>query len=366
MPRIQSDAYDDAVREAAAAKEDGAMLRALHRWRSISLHPIHPEMEPDDTFIAMSARLSSTMSILDDIRKRGEKVLIFLESLEFQVTLKQLIQRRFRLPHAPLIVNGGISGQNRQKAVDDFQDKQSRTGFDVMILSPRAGGVGLTLTAANHVIHLSRWWNPAVEDQCTDRVYRIGQTREVHVYYPQAIHKQYGDKSFDVHLHNLLERKRQLSREMLLPPMGVSDTRTLFNDTLESGRGDSSPPFELGSIDEMEPLQFENWVMGRLRASGYRVSRTPRSHDGGADVVATHSQTGRRIIIQCKHTQRDESCGEQAINDLLRARIAYAAQADLLVAITNAKGFGSRAAERARSEGIVTIDRTGLYLWPSI
>ena len=55
-----------------------------------------------------------------------------------------------------------------------------------MILSPRAGGVGLTLTAANHVIHLSRWWNPAVEDQCTDRVFRIGQHKTVHVYLPMA------------------------------------------------------------------------------------------------------------------------------------------------------------------------------------
>lgn len=81
-----------------------------------------------------------------------------------------------------------------------------------MLLSPKAGGVGLMLTAANHVIHLSRWWNPAVEDQCTDRVYRIGQTKTVQVHIPLAIHPRFAEHSFDRNLHALLERKRELSR----------------------------------------------------------------------------------------------------------------------------------------------------------
>ena len=92
--------------------------------------------------------------------------------------------------------------------------------FDVMILSPKAGGVGLTITAANHVIHLSRWWNPAVEDQATDRVYRIGQTRDVHVHLPLAIHPDPAirESSFDLKLNALMDRKRQLTRDLFLPP----------------------------------------------------------------------------------------------------------------------------------------------------
>jgi SNF2 family DNA or RNA helicase len=86
-----------------------------------------------------------------------------------------------------------------------------------MILSPKAGGVGLTLTAANHVIHLSRWWNPAVEDQSTDRVYRIGQRKAVHVHYLQATLPSQPGQSFDERLHVLLEKKRGLSRELLWP-----------------------------------------------------------------------------------------------------------------------------------------------------
>ena len=102
--------------------------------------------------------------------------------------------------------------------VDDFQTRLPNE-FDVMLISPKAGGVGLTLTAANHVIHLSRWWNPAVEDQCTDRVYRIGQAHdEVHVYYPLAIHPDAGEHSFDLNLHKLLTRKRELSHNVLASP----------------------------------------------------------------------------------------------------------------------------------------------------
>jgi hypothetical protein len=102
-------------------------------------------------------------------------------------------------------------------------------------LSPRAGGVGLTLTTANHVIHLSRWWNPAVEDQCTDRVYRIGQQQPVHVYYPLAVHPdpKIADHSFDLKLNDLLDKKRTLSREMLLPPEdSAKDTEALYAETV--------------------------------------------------------------------------------------------------------------------------------------
>ena len=86
-----------------------------------------------------------------------------------------------------------------------------------MLLSPQAGGVGLTLTSANHVIHLARWWNPAVEDQCTGRVLRIGQERPVKVYLPLAVLPN-GHPSFDESLHALLARKRRLMRDALLPP----------------------------------------------------------------------------------------------------------------------------------------------------
>ena len=99
-----------------------------------------------------------------------------------------------------------------------------------MILSPRAGGVGLTLTRANHVIHLARWWNPAVEDQCTGRALRTGQSRTVHVHIPIGVFAD-GRRSFDQNLHQLLERKRRLMRDALLPGWFKDDDQHQFLET---------------------------------------------------------------------------------------------------------------------------------------
>ena len=116
--------------------------------------------------------------------------------------------------------------------VESFE--KSGDGFAVLILSPKAAGVGLNIVAANHVIHLSRWWNPAVEDQCNDRVYRIGQTKPVNIHIPMATHPEFPDESFDEVLDRLLENKRRLSRDMLTPPTSDSDIENLFGETIRS------------------------------------------------------------------------------------------------------------------------------------
>ena len=139
-----------------------------------------------------------------------------------QARLAGLIQRRYHLPVSPMIINGAVPGERRQAYVNRFQAHQGV--FDAMILSPRAGGVGLTLTSANHVIHLERWWNPAVEDQCTGRVLRIGQTRPVSVHIPLAVCES--GRSFDENLHALLQRKRELFRDTLMP-VDIDDEEAL-------------------------------------------------------------------------------------------------------------------------------------------
>jgi hypothetical protein len=165
-----------------------------------------------------SARLSQVLTILKEIAGKSEKALIFVEDLAMQETLAGLLQKHFALKTAPLRINGSVAGQKRQEIVDNFE--LNKNSFDVLILSPKAGGVGLTITSANHVIHLSRWWNPAVEDQATDRVFRIGQTRNVHVYLPMAVHPDpdIRSSSFDLRLDALIDRKRNLTRDLFLPP----------------------------------------------------------------------------------------------------------------------------------------------------
>jgi SNF2-related domain/Helicase conserved C-terminal domain len=229
MPSRQSAAYDRIIAEVRGANRKGAVLEALQKLRLVALHP-EPQMAGSDVeFIAASARLKVCFDALDRIAKSGERALVFLDSIDMQSRLAGLIQRRYGLAAPPAIINGEVAGHRRQQRVDRFQ--AAPDGFDAMILSPRAGGVGLTLTRANHVIHLARWWNPAVEDQCTGRALRIGQSRTVHVHIPIGVLAD-GRRSFDQNLHELLERKRRLMRDALLPGgFNDDDQRQLLEST---------------------------------------------------------------------------------------------------------------------------------------
>jgi hypothetical protein len=230
MRSAQLAAYEDAVELGRSDQGAGRVLEALQRLRAVSLHPDPNATEDDAGLIAGSARLRIALGVLDEVKARGERALVFMDDLALMSRLAGLLQRRYALPNAPMTISGKVAGATRQARVDRFQ--AGPDGFDVMILSPRAGGVGLTLTRANHVIHLARWWNPAVEDQCTGRVLRIGQERPVKVYLPLAVLP--GDRaSFDDNLHALLERKRRLMRDALLPPEAAPDElATVLQDSL--------------------------------------------------------------------------------------------------------------------------------------
>jgi hypothetical protein len=230
MCGAQLAAYEEAVALGRSDQGAGRVLEALQRLRAVSLHPGTESATGDAELIGDSARLRVALKALDAVAERGERALVFLDDLAMMARLAGLLQRRYRLPAAPMTISGKVAGAARQARVDRFQDAPD--GFDVMLLSPRAGGVGLTLTRANHVIHLARWWNPAVEDQCTGRVLRIGQENPVTVHVPLAVLPG-GKLSFDENLHALLERKRRLMRDALMPPDAQpDDLAAMLRDSL--------------------------------------------------------------------------------------------------------------------------------------
>lgn len=189
----------------------------LHHIRSVSVHPEAASPAEDGDYIAMSARLLAAMDILKTVRDKGERALVFIEHVKMQHRFIELVKREFDLPRVDLI-NGSTPIPRRQEIVNRFQRHLDRDeGFDLLVLGPKAAGTGLTLTAATNVIHLSRWWNPAVEEQCNDRVHRIGQSRPVTVHVPMAIHPGYQQNSFDCLLHSLMTRKRRLASSALWP-----------------------------------------------------------------------------------------------------------------------------------------------------
>lgn len=131
-----------------------------------------------------------------------------------QQKLRRELSKLFQI-YIPVAINGTVEAESRQKIVDEFN---SAPGFQILILSPEAAGVGLNITGANNVIHLSRSWNPAKEDQATDRVYRIGQKKDVNVYIPIAYDSALGEgECFDEKLDKLLDFKRSLSDVALFP-----------------------------------------------------------------------------------------------------------------------------------------------------
>ncbi len=359
MPSGQANRYANIVLD---PQQRRSMLQSLHYLRSISLHPRAPGDGDIDDYIAESARLSETFKILDSIAAQGEKALLFVESRQMQDFLIGALRRRFELREDVLVINGAVSGRARKARVDKFQNRKA---FDVMILSPRAGGVGLTLTAANHVIHLSRWWNPAVEDQCTDRAFRIGQERTVHVYLPLAKHPRFGEFSFDLKLDSLMERKREMNRQVLAPAAATpADVSDLYKSTMTeaSADGDDRPEGQ-PAVDLLEPTAFESWVLQQLASAGYETRQTPRSGDRGADGLAYSRMPGasHTIVVQCKHMQPEAKCGVGAVREVLASLSKY----DVIgeprpMVVSNAAGFTAPAQDLARAGGVWLVDRNSL------
>jgi ERCC4-related helicase len=161
----------------------------------------------------VSPKMSWLQRELNRIQMRQEKVIIFTELRDIQRALQLMVLDHFGL-HVT-VVNGdtnpsGGKGPSRQALIDSFQRKD---GFNVIILSTTAVGFGVNVQAANHVIHFTRCWNPAKEDQATDRAYRIGQKKDVFVYYPTIAARDF--ESFEQKLDKLLAKKRTLATDML-------------------------------------------------------------------------------------------------------------------------------------------------------
>jgi SNF2 family DNA or RNA helicase len=208
--------YLDAIADLKCRTGDkrGAALETIHRLLDICAHPAIEMDNWQDLSISqlltMCPKLRKTVDILRQVRVKGEKALIFTRVRKMQDLLAKVILDQFGF--RPRIING--TSKRRFDIVESFN---RGSGFDVMILSPQAAGVGLTITGANHVIHYTRWWNPAVEQQATDRVHRFGQQRPVYVYIPIVTEESFPRGTVEEVLHRLLQHKEELARSVIVP-----------------------------------------------------------------------------------------------------------------------------------------------------
>lgn len=264
MPEVQAANYE-AARNGLTSSTTGGVLKILHHIRSVSVHPNLHTAQNEQNFIDMSGRMTACFEILDSIKQKNERALVFIEHIQLQYRFIELIKDRYNLQSVDLI-NGSTPIKKRQEIVNRFQRHLiNDDGFDVLVLGPKAAGTGLTLTAATNVIHLSRWWNPAVEEQCNDRVHRIGQTQPVRIHIPMSIHKHFREDSFDCLLHSLMTKKRKLAKSTLWPLGDTSsDTQSLQQGlSSEVTRAISGNPIntameKMFQRDKTEPLQVIN------------------------------------------------------------------------------------------------------------
>jgi SNF2 family DNA or RNA helicase len=214
-------------------KKRGTILALLVKLKQICNHPTQylkldmESLELDSNlqeFVSQSQKLERLVEMTDEILLNGEKILIFTQFTQMGDILKKVFEQKYNFEL--LYFHGGIQERKRREIIDQFQSNDLDSP-PILILSLRAGGTGLNLTQGTTVIHIDRWWNPAVEDQATDRAYRIGQKSVVNVY--KFITKGTIEEKID----DLLEEKRELA-EKIVASTGESWVSDLDDDKLRN------------------------------------------------------------------------------------------------------------------------------------
>ncbi len=197
----------DAIATAPRGQRQGKILGLLTRLKQICNHPalaLKEETVGKD-FISRSRKLERLEEVLEEVLEAGDRALLFTQFAEWGHLLKECLEKKWAC-EVPFL-HGGTSKAARQAMVDRFQ--QDPRGPQLILLSLKAGGVGLNLTRASHVFHIDRWWNPAVENQATDRAYRIGQTNRV------IVHKFVTSGSVEEKIDQMIRRKSQLAEDIV-------------------------------------------------------------------------------------------------------------------------------------------------------
>ncbi|MGI9861237.1 DEAD/DEAH box helicase [Moorella naiadis] len=231
LTREQATLYEAVVQDmlqrietAAGIERKGLVLATLAKLKQVCNHPAQ-FLGDGSTLFGRSGKLARLQEMLEEVLAAGEKALIFTQFAVMGQMLQECLQEVFN--REVLFLHGGVPRSRREELIRRFQEEGE--GLPFFILSLKAGGVGLNLTRANNVFHFDRWWNPAVEDQATDRAFRIGQQRSVQVY------KFICAGTLEERIDALIESKRGLARQIVgtgegwLTEMSTGELRELLS-----------------------------------------------------------------------------------------------------------------------------------------
>jgi SNF2 family DNA or RNA helicase len=357
----------DAANESNGRKRAQLSFGALHLMKAVCAEPyclpgtkFLVDKAGRQAHLSNSPKLGWLLARLVEVKQAGEKAIVFTELREVQAALYYFLKESFGL--RPFIING--DSQGRQKSIDTFSAKE---GFDVIILSTLAAGAGLNVTAANHVFHFTRAWNPSKESQATDRAYRIGQERDVFVYCPTVVADDF--HTFEVRLDQLLKRKAGLAGSTLddgalAVMLNGSGKDASFSELVgDGGEGQAVPKrfLTMDDVDRMDGDGFEVFCCLMWGKQGFQATVTPkRGGDGGIDVVALKGREGE--LLQCK-SSKSADIGWDAIKEVTAGAAKY--QARFMgtrlrrVAVTNQR-FTAGAREQAAVNQVELVVRSRL------
>ena len=190
------------LEESEGIKRKGVVLATLSKLKQVCNHPA--QFLGDNSSIPnRSGKLARLTEMLEEVLEIQERALIFTQFREMGEIIRRHLQESFGREVS--FLHGGVTKKNRDQMVERFQSDNSAPS--IFILSLKAGGTGLNLTRANHVFHFDRWWNPAVENQATDRAFRIGQVKNVQV------HKYLCAGTLEEKIDEMIERKKEIASE---------------------------------------------------------------------------------------------------------------------------------------------------------
>ncbi len=205
----------------------GLILSTLSRLKQVCGHPaLLLKDDRPDNISGRSKKIERLLEMIAELRQQGDSCLIFTQFIRMGKLLQEVLMRE--LGEQCYFLHGGTPKKVRDEMIDRFQDLNAVDNCNIFILSLKAGGLGLNLTAANHVFHYDRWWNPAVENQATDRSHRIGQTRHV------MVHKFISLGTMEERIDEVLERKSGLSEQIVggseawITEISTTELRELF------------------------------------------------------------------------------------------------------------------------------------------
>ncbi|MDQ6705680.1 MAG: SWF/SNF helicase family protein, partial [Acidobacteriota bacterium] len=190
---------EQAIEGAEGIKRKGVVLATLSKLKQVCNHPAQ-FLKDHSAIPGRSGKLARLTEMMEEILQVGDRSLIFTQFAEMGELLRRHLQETFG--REVLFLHGGTGKKQRDTMVERFEKDD---GPRIFLLSLKAGGTGLNLVSANHVFHFDRWWNPAVENQATDRAFRIGQTRNVQV------HKFLCAGTLEDRIDEMIERKKDIA-----------------------------------------------------------------------------------------------------------------------------------------------------------